>query len=127
MGAWGMAPWDNDSAADWFGDLFEAAPLAQFVEETLRRDARASPDQVRAAAALLVMLGRTYVWPRKALEGHLSLAIAQMKIVREAHQGDPEWEAAVDSELAVLEARLANDPSAPSPPRPSGWERFWSR
>ncbi|MEQ9650529.1 MAG: hypothetical protein RLO52_33830, partial [Sandaracinaceae bacterium] len=90
-------------------------------------DARASPDQVRAAAALLVMLGRTYVWPRKALEGHLSLAIAQMKIVREAHQGDPEWEAAVDSELAVLEARLANDPSAPSPPRPSGWERFWSR
>jgi hypothetical protein len=22
MGAWGNAPWDNDLAADWFGEFF---------------------------------------------------------------------------------------------------------
>ena len=36
MGAWGMAAWDNDGAADWFGDLFAKTKLAARVEKTLR-------------------------------------------------------------------------------------------
>ena len=38
MSAWATAAWDNDSAADWFGDMFDATGLAKYVEETLERD-----------------------------------------------------------------------------------------
>jgi hypothetical protein len=38
MGAWGAAAWENDRAADWFGDTFDATGLAQRVEETLSGD-----------------------------------------------------------------------------------------
>ena len=37
MGAWGYEPWDDDLAADWFGDLFEKTKLADRVERTLRK------------------------------------------------------------------------------------------
>ena len=38
MGAWGTAAWENDGAADWFGDTFDATGLARRVEETLDGD-----------------------------------------------------------------------------------------
>ena len=63
MGAWEHGPWDNDSAADWYGRLFEEIQLAAKVEETLNADPEEYADKIRAAAALLIMLGRTYVWP----------------------------------------------------------------
>jgi hypothetical protein len=37
MVAWGTAAWDNDGAADWFGDMFEKTKLAKYVEKTLKR------------------------------------------------------------------------------------------
>ena len=36
MGAWGKLPWDNDGAADWFGDLFDKTKLAKEVEAALK-------------------------------------------------------------------------------------------
>ncbi len=63
MGAWGYAPWDSDSAADWYGDLFVEFPIAAKVEEALNADPEEDADYIRAASALLIMLGRTYIWP----------------------------------------------------------------
>ena len=37
MGVWGNAAWDNDDAADWFGDLFATTKLAVHVEKTLKQ------------------------------------------------------------------------------------------
>ena len=81
MGAWGVAPWDSDSAADWYGDLFDELPLAAKVEETLKADPEEYAEEIRAAAALLIMLGRTYIWPVDDMDRHLELAIAQMEKV----------------------------------------------
>jgi hypothetical protein len=127
MGAWGVAPWDNDTAADWFGEVFDELPLARKVEEALELDGEEDHEQIRAAAAVLIMLGRTYIWPVEDLERHLKLAIARLKEIRPLYEatGGEEWAEAIDGEIAVLEARLANEPDGQFPSEPPGWEEFW--
>lgn len=126
MGAWGYAPWDDDSAADWFGDLFEEIPLAKKVEETLNLDPEEYAVEIRAAASLLIMLGRTYVWPIGDIDRHLQLAIAQMEKVQAVFQDEPEFAGAVADEIAVLKSRQANVKDAPVIPQPSSWGNFWA-
>jgi hypothetical protein len=80
MGAWAKNPWDNDSAADWFGDMFDATGLAKYVEETLERDAEVHHESIRAAAYMLVALGRVYIWPIYDLDNQLALAISKLQV-----------------------------------------------
>ncbi len=129
MGAWNLSPWDNDKAADWFGALFDELPLAAKVEKTLNLDVNLHHEEIRAAAALLIMLGRTNVWPIDKLDRHLELAIDRMEALRPIYQelGGDDWVRALDSELAVLKARLANDPNLATPAQPSSWGEFWGR
>ena len=37
MGAWNINPWDNDNAADWFGDLFDEVPLREKMAQGYKR------------------------------------------------------------------------------------------
>ena len=126
MGAWGFAPWDDDSAADWFGDLFDEIPLASKVEKTLQLDPKEYSAEIRAASALLVMLGRTYIWPIDDIDRHLKLAITQMEKIRAVYADELEFVAAVDSEIAILKSRQANNPKAAAIPQPTSWGNFWS-
>jgi hypothetical protein len=126
MGAWGYAPWDSDAAADWYGDLFDEMPLAAKVEATLKADPEEYADEIRAAAALLIMLCRTYVWPVDDIDRHLKLAISQMEKVLAASEDEPEFASAVAEDIAVLKSRLANAPDAPVLPQPESWGDFWS-
>lgn len=126
MGAWGYAPWDDDSAADWFGDTFDAVPLAAKVEETLSLDPEEYAAEIRAAASVLIMLGRTYVWPIDDIDRHLDTAISKMEQVRAVYADEPEFAAAVDDELAVLKSRKANEKDSPVIPQPSSWGNFWA-
>ena len=108
MGAWGTAAWDNDSAADWFGDLFDATGLAKHVEEALNRDPEDDPDVIRAAAFLLVQLGRVYIWPVHDLDAHLTLAISKLEAVRvrEEFQEAEGFVEDIDAHIAELRSRL---------------------
>jgi hypothetical protein len=108
MSAWATAAWDNDSAADWFGDMFDATGLAQYVEETLNRDTKAYHDEIRAAAYLLVALGRVYIWPIHELDNHLTLAISKLEEIKalEVFQEAPDFVRAIDDEISVLKSRL---------------------
>jgi Domain of unknown function (DUF4259) len=126
MGAWGVAPWDNDSAADWFGDLFDEIPLAARVEEILNADPEEYAEEIRAAAALLIMLGRTYMWPVDDMDRHLELAIAQMEKVQARYEDEPEFASAVAEEIIVLKSRLSNNQDGPTVPQPTSWGNFWS-
>ena len=126
MGAWGYAPWDDDFAADWFGKLFDCIPLALKVEETLSLDPEEYASEIRAAASLLVMLGRTYVWPVDQIDRHLDLAIAQLEKVRELYVDEPEFAAAVGDELASLKSRKLNSEDSPVVNQPTSWGNFWS-
>jgi hypothetical protein len=114
MGAWGSAPWDNDLAADWFAELLGATRLARRIEKTLNhRDLEEYPPEVRAAAYVLLALGRNYIWPVDDLERHLALAIAKLEAMRELadYEGMPE----LDDEIALLRCRLQNPTSLGTP------------
>jgi hypothetical protein len=108
MGAWGTSAWDNDSAADWFGDLFDATGLATHVEEALSRDPVDDPDVIRAAAHVLIQLGRVYIWPVHDLDNHLAQAIRKLEAVRELdeYQEAEGFVESIDAEIAELRSRL---------------------
>jgi hypothetical protein len=105
---WGFAAWDNDSAADWFGDMFDATALARYVEQTLNRDVQECPDEIRAAAYVMVALGRVYIWPIKDPDRHLKLAVSKLEEVKKVseYQDSPELVKAIDDEIAILKSRL---------------------
>lgn len=112
MGTWGNAAWDNDDAADWFGDLFAATKLAARVEKTLKKkDVEEYAGEIRAAAYMLVALGRVYIWPVEDLDRHLKLAIKKLEAIHalDDYQDDP----TIASEIAELRSRLL-------PPSPNG-------
>jgi hypothetical protein len=107
MGTRDDKPWDNDTAADWFGDLFDAIKLREKVRQTLELDVEDHHEEIRAAASLLMFLGRTYVWPIDHIDDDLQLAITKL----EAMASMPDAEdlvpvEAVTAEVALLRSRL---------------------
>ncbi|HEY2155192.1 MAG TPA: DUF4259 domain-containing protein [Isosphaeraceae bacterium] len=114
MGAWGVKAWENDGAADWFGDTFDTTGLADRVEETLGGDPEDDHQEIRAAAYLLVALGRVYIWPVERLDRHLALAIAKLEAIRDMdiYQEASGFVEAIDEEIATLQSRLKPKPKA---------------
>ncbi|MFM1730724.1 DUF4259 domain-containing protein [Prescottella soli] len=113
MGAWGSAPWHNDAAADWFGDVFGGIDIDARIGDALEHDD--DYDRVRAACYLLAVLGRSTVWPGdlERLDGHLERGVELLTEMiepesefRELWEDDPEVIEAVRVEIAELEARL---------------------
>jgi hypothetical protein len=113
MGAWGTAAWDNDDAADWFGDLFAATKLAARVEKTLNtKDVEEYAGQIRAAAFVLLALGRVYIWPIDHLDRHLRLAIEKLEAISKLE--DYEGEESIAAEIAELRSRLQPKKAKPA-------------
>ncbi len=114
MGTWGRKPWDNDSAADWFGNLMDKTNLSQLVEEALHEEMEegfnVDADQIRAAAAVLILLGHIYVWPVDDLDRLLKLAISRLEeiIARNFYEGNEEWTRQIRAEIDELTLRLNN-------------------
>lgn len=129
MGAWGNLPWDNDSGADWFGDMFEDTKLADRVEATLRLDPAESHEEIRAAASVVLLFGHTYVWPIKQIDLHLALAadrleeLLRLNIYAEA----PDLVASIRDEIQELRSRIKAPSSATPQPSPvqKKWWQFW--
>jgi len=108
MGAWGEEPWDNDSAADWFGDLWEGTPMGERTLEALRSG---EGEVMVAALWFCTQLCRVYVWPIDHLDETLDAAIAAAD---QLLAGDDEdgfldlWDdAEVDMRPAIEERRAA--------------------
>ena len=78
MGAWGVEPWDNDDAADFFGDLWDDTPI---VDRVLAGLASGGSSVVVGAAWLLVSIGRVYVWPVERLDESLESAVAALDVI----------------------------------------------
>jgi len=129
MGTWAYRPWDNDSAADWFGDLFDETKLAERIESTLRRDSQDSHEEIRAAAAVLLLLGHTYVWPIKRLDADLALAADRLEEILRLtiYEEVPEIEESIRDEVQELRSRIKQPGSTAPPSRPpeTKWWKFW--
>jgi uncharacterized protein DUF4259 len=112
MGIWGYEPWGNDKAADFFGDLFEHCNLRELVVSKLKSDVTGSNHQaIRAAALILIFLGRNYVWPIRSLKADIELTIARLSELLEDPdiKGNIEYEEPIRHEIEILKAR--NDKS----------------
>ena len=108
MGAWDSKPWDCDGASDWFGDLFDDTDLADRVSAAFDADPEDAHEEIRAAAALVSMLCRTYVWPVDKIDAVLDVAIDKLRQVAamEIYADSPELVATVRGEIALLESRI---------------------
>ncbi|MGS2804996.1 hypothetical protein [Nocardia sp. MW-W600-9] len=113
MGAWGSAPWHNDAAADWFGDVFAGIDIDARIGDALEHGD--DFDRVRAACYLLAVLGHSTVWPGdlERLDGHFERGVELLTEMiepesefRDLWEDDPEVIEAVRAEIAELEARL---------------------
>lgn len=108
MGSWGLSPWDNDVAADWFAETLSQSKIAELVEKTLNLSVEENADEIRAAASILVLLGRTYVWPVKKLEANITMAIQKLTEISKAFDfaNEDEFLNEIRSEIEILKSRL---------------------
>ena len=109
MGTWGTKPWQDDIAADWFGNMMDSTGLAKYVEKTMRQeldedDPYSTASEIRAAASVLVLLGHVCVWTED-LENHLKLAISRLEEILPKNYSNRNKEQ-IQAEINVLKARL---------------------
>ena len=142
MSANELAPWHDEHAQHWLSSFSSWPKMARLIQTTLNQDPRKYPHQIRAAAALIIMLGRENIWPDRIdlmpLEDVVGLARRQLAQVK--HQfsvkarinpklkQNPKFRLLLDSidqELKILESRVSEDPmNMPNEP-PSTWTNFW--
>ena len=129
MGMWAFAPWDNDEAADWYGDLMDRTKLRDAWLDGINEDPTDSPGVVRAAGALFVMLGRVYIWPINTFDEDLERTIAALSRVLESdeYQEAPELIALIDQEIEELKSRRKpSDKTISTSQRDDKpWWKFW--
>lgn len=128
MGTWDKLPWDNDGAADWFSELFQKTKLATYVEETLKQKVDDSHEEIRAAASVVLLLGRNYVWPVGDLDRHLKLAADRLEEVSRVSEiaEEPEFVEEIRAEIQELRSRIKAPGSEQSPQAPKKkWWQFW--
>lgn len=111
---WDAKPWDNDTAADWFGKLMDDTALPEKVRNTLQLANAEEPDEentpvLRAAAYVLLRFGFVYVWPINNLQDDLKRAIRALELVLadEEYCYNETVTAQVTSERNELQERLA--------------------
>jgi hypothetical protein len=129
MGAWDRLPWDNDGAADWFEGVFAKTKLASLVEDTLNGDVANSHEEIRAAACVLLFLGRVYIWPVRDLNRHLTLAAARLEEIArlDVIEESPELVEEINAEIQELRSRIKTSDASQTPPAtPRKWWQFWT-
>jgi hypothetical protein len=70
MGDWGLRPWENDEAADWFHIFWKKSDISVLVHEINNFDEKQERyESFRAASYILQTFGNPYMWPeqRKAI------------------------------------------------------------
>lgn len=109
MGVWGEEPWDNDSAADFFGGLWDGTPIVDRVHEALRSD---DGEEVVGALWLCSELTRVYVWPIARLDETLALAVAAADLILSGEDDSDyldRWEEAGDEGATRVRIQALRD------------------
>lgn len=112
MGAWGLDPWDNDTAADWFGDLWTDTPMVDRVLDALRQ----GDESTVAALWVCSQFCRVYVWPIDRIDETVEAAIAAAEqiLAGEDEEGlvemwdDPAFNAQIEGFLETMRGRRSS-------------------
>jgi len=126
MGMWNFKPWENDSAADWYGDFVDSTDIRKHWLEGINLDPIDDADEVRAAASIFIMLGRVYIWPIDHLDNDLELAIKQLEGTLESEENKevPELLEMIHSEIDELKSRLQTKETK-SNTESKPWWKIW--
>lgn len=136
------APWDSPEAAAWLGGFEAWRQTIRLIHGSLQLEARTHPQEIRAAAAMVVLFCRENLWPQNENEIHdpiLEMAARQLSTVKQLYETKsrlkPELQSnknyrnlltSIDQEIRILEARLSNPkPKMPNQP-PCTWGQFWT-
>jgi hypothetical protein len=137
-----LSPWNDRETNIWLKDSKAWELFTSLIARTLENDPRRYPQQIRAAAALIILFCRPGLWPARRglpeLEDLISLARRQLSQVRQLYAAEsrqkPEISSSsdfrtlmktLDEEMRCLDARLSettlNIPNSP----PCTWGRFF--
>ncbi|PHR88828.1 MAG: hypothetical protein COA78_36245 [Blastopirellula sp.] len=131
MGMWDYKPWDNDSAADWFGDFMDKTEFRKHWLDGMNSDLSEEPDELRAAISLFIMLGRVYVWPIEQFDDDLELAIVKSECLLDVpeYEESPELIELIKIEINELRSRRTpkkeNDLTPSKNENQKKWWEFW--
>jgi len=140
-------PWSNPSAVKWVSESDAMQRTCNRVEMTLGWDAEKRPHEIRAAACMVILLGRPGLWWTEAMSEERTLeeihriaklAFDQLKKVKrflESRSVDrPELGSrpevrnlldSIDQELKILESRMSWTPKRLPQEPPCSWGTFW--
>ncbi len=138
-----LVPWKDSTASEWLGKQEAWQRLLQYVCATLESDPRKYPNQIRAAASLVIMLGREGFWSiahgQRDREHLASLAKRQLAQIKQMYSiesrgnptllGDPAYKKfmqTLDEEMRLLEARMNGEEINLADEAPSSWGDFWN-
>lgn len=136
------SPWESESATKFLASCQSYRNLLKMIRQTLELDARNSPHEIRAAAALVILLCRENLWPARdgleELDRVANLATQQLTKIKQLFEqrcridpkllANPNYRSMLDSldqEIRILESRISDPkPTLPKQP-PSSWGDFW--
>ncbi len=138
-----LIPWHNEAASKWISETVCWSKMAKLVQGTLQMEPNKFPHQIRAAAAVVIMIGRKGMWPESndllSVVDIIALARRKLTQVKQLYSvqsrqnpslsGDKTYKAilqTIGDEIKILEARIADPPLELSDQPPDSWADFWS-
>ena len=139
-----MIPWHDADAIEWLSKMKCWTKMARLIQGTLKQDPNTYPHQMRAAVAMVLMIGREGLWPTgdssvMPLHEVVALARRQLAHVKQRFSlqsrrnrdllGNPVFKAllgTLDDEIRILEARNSDPKTVLSDKPPGSWQNFWS-
>jgi len=139
-------PWTESDASRWVSESETMRQMCRLIEGTLRLEVDSRPHEIRAAASMVIMLGRENLWSTLAsdeesadeldrLVGLASRRMASVKQVFEKNmkanphlKNDPSYKKfllSVTQEIRILESRMSDTPSKLPEEPPCTWGKFW--
>ncbi len=137
-----LSPWNDREAKIWLKDSRPWELFTSMIARTLENEPRRFPQQIRAAAAFVILFCRPGLWPTgrgtAELEDLVALARRQLSQVRQLYAAEsrqnpdimnsPDFRSlmkTLDEEMRCLDARLSVTPlNIPNSP-PTSWGRFF--
>ncbi|MFT5300687.1 MAG: 3-methyladenine DNA glycosylase AlkD [Mariniblastus sp.] len=134
------SPWDNELGAAWLARFAPWQQTLRLIHGTLQLEARKNPQEIRAAASMVIVFCRENLWSGDDDERDriVELAARQLTNVKQLYETkardnpkvmtNPNFKnllKSIDQEVRILEARLADPkPKMPDEP-PCTWGDFW--
>ncbi len=132
-------PWNAPEAIDWLATFDPWLQTLRLIHGTLQLEVREKPQEIRAAASMVVMFCRENLWPRSGThEEILGLAARQLSTLKQLYENKarqaPKLQSnrqfrnllkSLDQEIRILESRMSDPkPVMPNEP-PCTWGDFW--